>query len=646
MLRVLIILLALCLPGFALGEANCISPDTLGLTPVLVRGGNEAVQAEVKEDGNVVLTPLAPGEAVLTVCNEYSETAQIKAVVGDDLLLEFTCTPFEAPSHTANVLDFGAVGTDKKDDTAAIQKAIDSLMEGGTVYFPAGVYTVSNLILREGVHLRLAGCLEDAKVGYTDAVKAWAESGEIAILRTNYGNNHMFYNLRRGGYCTEGVSNFSFSGGMIDCRSGTMAFVWACAENVVLENCIIKDNPNNHAIQIDGCTNVIIRNVMFAGYQYGGTHTAETIQIEPTTAGAISGNYATSPVKCKDGDFHFNSNIVITGCYFGKSDNNGPHLTPVGHHSVTGAKTVVDGLEFSNNVVDNPLLYGMHLLNYANVRVVNNTFISDGQTKALEEDTALICIATQSSNRTYKTSKGVTIDYACANELEASKHIEISGNRFILGGGTMLRVLHIGGTTYTPGVTWVSEKTRTDAYGEEHYLYTGYLTNSNYVEDIRFADNEISITSPTGYTDYLLYANRVYDLVIERNAMDAAAAYSCSSELNGTAVPGLKKYYGRNGLDRVAVVGAPEEGEAAIWLADAAGEAQLLTCQESGLLWIWTTEGGDVVFTTARDGSVTVTPKAQEGYAFVGWQNQDGSAAQFPEDLTTRMMITAAFAAQ
>ena len=48
---------------------------------------------------------------------------------------------------TVNVLDYGAVGDDNTDNTAAIQAAIDSLAGvGGTVYVPAGIYKISLLI--------------------------------------------------------------------------------------------------------------------------------------------------------------------------------------------------------------------------------------------------------------------------------------------------------------------------------------------------------------------------------------------------------------------------------------------------------------------------------------------------------------------
>ena len=45
-----------------------------------------------------------------------------------------------------NVLDFGAVGDGVADDTAAIQAAIDSADNLGTVFFPAGTYKITNTL--------------------------------------------------------------------------------------------------------------------------------------------------------------------------------------------------------------------------------------------------------------------------------------------------------------------------------------------------------------------------------------------------------------------------------------------------------------------------------------------------------------------
>jgi len=66
--------------------------------------------------------------------------------------------------HVANVKHFGAKGDNSTDDTAAIQAAIDSLSgatyDGGTVYFPAGIYRISSALSIDSVDnsITLQGC--------------------------------------------------------------------------------------------------------------------------------------------------------------------------------------------------------------------------------------------------------------------------------------------------------------------------------------------------------------------------------------------------------------------------------------------------------------------------------------------------------
>lgn len=56
-----------------------------------------------------------------------------------------------------SVKDFGAVGDAVADDTAAIQAAIDSLTNGGTVYFPPGTYIVTSTIAADDAVIHLVG---------------------------------------------------------------------------------------------------------------------------------------------------------------------------------------------------------------------------------------------------------------------------------------------------------------------------------------------------------------------------------------------------------------------------------------------------------------------------------------------------------
>ena len=76
-----------------------------------------------------------------------------------------------------NVRDFGAKGTGKTDDSAAIQAAIDSLGEtGGTVYFPEGKYACHNIVVKPHVCL-----LAKPTWSYSDADK----NGATVLMLNN-----------------------------------------------------------------------------------------------------------------------------------------------------------------------------------------------------------------------------------------------------------------------------------------------------------------------------------------------------------------------------------------------------------------------------------------------------------------------------
>ena len=184
---------------------------------------------------------------------------------------------------------------------------------------------------------------------------------------------------------------------------------------------------------------------MFAGYTYSGTLTRETIQIEPTTPGAISSNHQTAAIRCNAGDYYFNSDISIIGCYFGKSDKTGPHLVAVGHHGANGG-TTCDGLVFSGNVVDNPLYCGLHLADFVNVTISDNTFIAKSMNKKLGDDSAMISLYrfnSFSGNKTYKNANGQTVTNCTSYEQGGNRNYNIHGNSFLLDGFTTTRALYI-----------------------------------------------------------------------------------------------------------------------------------------------------------------------------------------------------------
>lgn len=61
----------------------------------------------------------------------------------------------EAGTACLNVRTFGARGDGSGDDTVAIQKAIDEAEagKGSIVFFPSGIYVVSQITLRQGISL-------------------------------------------------------------------------------------------------------------------------------------------------------------------------------------------------------------------------------------------------------------------------------------------------------------------------------------------------------------------------------------------------------------------------------------------------------------------------------------------------------------
>ena len=56
--------------------------------------------------------------------------------------------PMDAENKIWNVKDFGAVGNGRTDDYTALQRAVNTVLRkgGGTIYFPAGTYTISQTL--------------------------------------------------------------------------------------------------------------------------------------------------------------------------------------------------------------------------------------------------------------------------------------------------------------------------------------------------------------------------------------------------------------------------------------------------------------------------------------------------------------------
>ena len=127
-------------------------------------------------DGQVIEAPNADGR--LSRFDVQSGALVYKSLAADAESTYFSPAGAGAISRTVqsklrdtvSVKDFGAVGDGVADDTSAIQSAVNSFgsggvlatANGGTLYFPPGVYKVSSRILIEQTGLRVLGAGPEA----------------------------------------------------------------------------------------------------------------------------------------------------------------------------------------------------------------------------------------------------------------------------------------------------------------------------------------------------------------------------------------------------------------------------------------------------------------------------------------------------
>lgn len=136
---------------------------------------------------------------------ERPATAGVECVI-DLVDLEAVPAPLTAPAQALSVLDYGAKGDGRADDTAALQAAVAaaSRQGGGVVWVPAGDYQIAgDIIVTSGVTIQGAGLWHTTFVGdearYGDAahrvrfklIGQGMHLADFAILgRLNYRNDN------------------------------------------------------------------------------------------------------------------------------------------------------------------------------------------------------------------------------------------------------------------------------------------------------------------------------------------------------------------------------------------------------------------------------------------------------------------------
>lgn len=283
-----------------------------------------------------------------------------------------------------------------EDHTSAIQSALDKAARagGGTVLIPPGEYRVSSLSIGANVKLELAGGVTDARKGYTEDLRRAADPSVSAVIRPTGKSTIgvLLFNFPLPATVDDGADGVTISGGVFDCEGRAKFLAFAPSRGIRIENVLVKDLMNDHAIQLDGCEESSVINCVFAGMDFEpgvkgrDCVMRETIQLEHTSPAALC-NPSRSPLKCDDGDYRPCRDITVSGCWFGPSERFGSHLVPIGNHTSIRAckKLVING-----NVFVDSRYCALRIANYVDGIVSGNTFVYNSTPVKLRDDAAIV----------------------------------------------------------------------------------------------------------------------------------------------------------------------------------------------------------------------------------------------------------------
>lgn len=270
-------------------------------------------------------------------------------------------TFFENSLQRVSIKSLGAKGDGVNDDSIAFQQALDMAKgrdKSVRIYIPEGTYILKN---------------ELNIYSNTDILA----TNNTTLIRKH--NGYMLLNGDRGanywGY--DGQKNLTISGGVWDSngKSHSMAtgFALGHAENIVIKDLSILNIRSSHAIELNACRNVTVKQCEFKGFidTDENRRFSEAIQLDiMKNSGVFNafGQYDSTPCK----------NITIENNYFGRSDTTGYWGRGVGSHTATATKQQRE-INIINNVFDNILDWAVRSYNWEHVVIDGNKMLNCGK---------------------------------------------------------------------------------------------------------------------------------------------------------------------------------------------------------------------------------------------------------------------------
>lgn len=217
-------------------------------------------------------------------------------------------------NDNVNVKSFGAKGDGIEDDTLPIQSAINSCMEGGTVFLPFGKYKITQPLLVYSNQIIIgenSTILQGAEIDNLLRNYATKETGVLYDAT----NNVKLYNL-------------IFDGGMYNTNNTLLGF--SHSKNILISGCQFKHGFGSwHDIEINSSKWVSIEKCIFEESRRDSMN-AEQVQIDSFD------NYATWPWGDGMADNTVSYLVDIHDCHFACNE-----VSPaIGNHSETSVNYI------------------------------------------------------------------------------------------------------------------------------------------------------------------------------------------------------------------------------------------------------------------------------------------------------------------
>ncbi len=314
----------------------------------------------------------------------------------DGLQLAVQPRSVKGDTYYYNIRDFGASGSDRKDDRAAIQAALDTAGSDHkiVVQVPNGKYYISGVLyIQSNTTLQLSNL--------ATIYRSNTDSNMLMVSNNNH-KTTTFYGYTLGHHIT--VTGGTWDGGKIsklnkEKYAHNLIYI-GHSENVTISNTTIKNCYGAHALEFAGVRNSSINKCTFTGFRYDPSKfTSEAVQLDicdkNSSDGSWAPGYTADGTTCKNitisnnkfvdyprgiGCHHLYStgskrngsfsgpyeNIIIKNNTFKRSSASKQYLCSSGIF-IIGAKKI----QITNNTVDK-YNYGIWVKNSSQITIKNN----------------------------------------------------------------------------------------------------------------------------------------------------------------------------------------------------------------------------------------------------------------------------------